>query len=162
MRSQLRWIFLIGCVGGCVEWSSSAWAGQDEEAVHRTITQAVSGAATFSESRDKQAILTLYADDYRGVQDGQAETKAAIEQWLTDYESELKQGNRLRFIGAVSNLKTGLQGSTAWAIYDYVFQALRDGELEGQDVGSCTSLLRKEGAAWLIFHEHCSKTKSSK
>ena len=104
----------------------------------------------------------LYTDDYVGTQDGQAETKAAIEQWLSDYESELKRGNRLRFIGAVSNLKTGLEGSTAWAIYDYVFQAIRDGEIEGQDAGTCTSLLRKEHSAWRIFHDHCSKLKAAK
>ena len=101
----------------------------------------------------------LYTDDYVGNQDGLQENKAAIEQWLNDYESELKQGNRLRFIGAVSNLKTGLEGSTAWAMYDYVFQAVRDGELESQDAGSCTSLLRKEDSVWRIFHDHCSKSK---
>jgi ketosteroid isomerase-like protein len=154
----LRIILLAGLFG----WSFSAWAGQDEEAVHRTITQAVAGTATFSESRDKQAVLMLYTDDYVGSQDGQPETKAAIEQWLNDYESELKQGNRLRFIGAVSNLKTGLEGSTAWAIYDYVFQAIRDGEIEGQDAGTCTSLLRREQSTWRIFHDHCSKSKASK
>jgi len=107
-------------------------------------------------------VLMLYTDDYVGSQDGQPETKAAIEQWLSDYEAELKLGNRLRFIGAVSNLKTGLEGASAWAIYDYVFQALRDGELEGQDAGTCTSLLRKEQAVWRIFHEHCSKSKAAK
>jgi ketosteroid isomerase-like protein len=153
------WIILLA---GLFGWSLSAWAGQDEEAVHRTITQAVAGTATFSESRDKQAVLMLYTDDYVGSQDGQPETKAAIEQWLNDYESELKQGNRLRFIGAVSNLKTGLDGSTAWAIYDYVFQAIRDGEIEGQDAGTCTSLLRKEQSTWRIFHDHCSKSKATK
>lgn len=152
----LRIILLAVLLG----WSLSAWAGQDEEAVQRTITQAVAGTATFSESRDKQSVLMLYTDDYMGTQDGQAETKAAIEQWLSDYESELKQGNRLRFIGAVSNLKTGLEGATAWAIYDYVFQAIRDGEIEGQDAGTCTSLLRKEQSAWRIFHDHCSKSKA--
>lgn len=153
------WIILLA---GLFGWSLSAWAGQDEEAVHRTITQAVAGTATFSESRDKQAVLMLYTDDYVGSQDGQPETKAAIEQWLNDYESELKQGNRLRFIGAVSNLKAGLEGSTAWAIYDYVFQAIRDGEIEGQDAGTCTSLLRKEQSTWRIFHDHCSKSKAAK
>jgi ketosteroid isomerase-like protein len=158
MRSRLLWILFVGCFG----WSLSAWAGQDDEAVHRTITQAVAGTAAFSESRDKQTVLMLYTDDYVGTQDGQPETKAAIEQWLSDYESELKQGNRLRFIGAVSNLKTGLDGSTAWAIYDYVFQAIRDGELEGQDAGTCTSLLRKEHSSWRIFHDHCSKSKAVK
>lgn len=159
MGFQPLWIILLA---GLFGWSLSAWAGQDEEAVHRTITQAVAGTATFSESRDKQAVLKLYTDDYVGSQDGQPETKAAIEQWLNDYESELKQGNRLRFIGAVSNLKAGLEGSTAWAIYDYVFQAIRDGEIEGQDAGTCTSLLRKEQSTWRIFHDHCSKSKAAK
>jgi ketosteroid isomerase-like protein len=159
MRSQSLWIMLLA---GSFGWSLSAWAGQDEEAVQRTVTQAVAGTATFSESRDKQSVLMLYTDDYVGSQDGQAETKVAIEQWLTDYESELRQGNRLRFIGAVSNLRTGLEGSTAWAIYDYVFQAIRDGEIEGQDAGTCTSLLRKEHSAWRIFHDHCSKSKAVK
>lgn len=159
MRFQPLWIILLA---GFFGWNLSAWAGQDEEAVHRTITQAVAGTAAFSESRDRQAVLTLYTDDYVGSQDGQAETKSAIEQWLSDYESELKQGNRLRFIGAVSNLKTGIDGSTAWAIYDYVFQAVRDGEFEGQDAGTCTSLLRKEHATWRIFHDHCSKLKAAK
>ncbi|THJ22299.1 MAG: nuclear transport factor 2 family protein [Nitrospira sp. CG24D] len=159
MRLQPLGIMLFS---GSLGWSLSAWAGQDEEAVQRAVTQAVAGTATFSESRDKQAVLALYTDDYVGSQDGQAETKAAIEQWLSDYESELKQGNRLRFIGAVSNLKTGLAGSTAWAIYDYVFQAIRDGEIEGQDAGTCTSLLRKEQSTWRIFHDHCSKSKAAK
>ncbi len=159
MKGQLLGMVLLAEVCG---WGVSAWAGQDEEAVHRTIIQAVAGTATFSESRDKQVILMLYTDDYTGIQDGQPETKAAIDHWLNDYESELKQGNRLRFIGAVSNLKTGLEGATAWAIYDYVFQAIRDGEIEGQDSGTCTSLLRKEQSVWHIFHDHCSKSKAVK
>ena len=156
MRCRPLGIMLLA---GYFGWSVSAWAGQDEEDVQRAVTQAVAGTATFSESRDKQSVLMLYTDDYVGNQDGLQENKAAIEQWLNDYESELKQGNRLRFIGAVSNLKTGLEGSTAWAMYDYVFQAVRDGELESQDAGSCTSLLRKEDSVWRIFHDHCSKSK---
>lgn len=157
MRYRLLWAVLCA---GAVGWSLPAWAGQDEEAIHRTITQAVAGTAAFSESRDKQTILMLYTDDYAGVQDGQPESKAAIEQWLNEYESELNQGNRLRFIGAVSNLRTSIAGETAWALYDYVFQAIREGETEGQDAGTCTSLLRKEQSDWRIFHDHCSKSKS--
>ena len=33
------------------------------------------------------------------------------------------------------------------------------GELDAQDRGRCTSVLRKEPSGWLIQHEHCSKTK---
>lgn len=158
MSCRLPWIVLLAVA--FVGTGAAARAGQDEEAVVRTITQAVAGTAAFSESRDKQTILMLYADDYTGIQDGQPETKAAIEQWLNDYESELSRGNRLRFIGVVSNLRTGLVGETAWALYDYLFQAIREGEVEGQDAGTCTSLLRKEHSAWRIFHDHCSKSKS--
>jgi ketosteroid isomerase-like protein len=140
--------------------AAPGWAGQDEEAIEKTIKAAIAGAATFSETRDKQAILRLYSEDYEGTQDGLTETKAAIEKWLADYEAELTQGSTLRFIGAVSNLRIRLNGTTASATYDYLFQAVRQGELEGRDVGTCTSLLRKDGAAWLIFHEHCSKTRS--
>ncbi len=157
---RCRWLCIVLLAGSFVGAGVSAQAGQDEDAVHHTITQAVAGTAAFSESRDKQTILRLYTDDYAGIQDGQPETKAAIEQWLNEYESELKQGNRLRFIGAVSNLRTGFAGETAWALYDYVFQAIREGEVEGQDAGTCTSLLRKEHSAWRIFHDHCSKSKS--
>lgn len=141
-------------------WTSvSAWAGQDEETIKETIRAAVTGAATFSEMRDRQAVLNLYTHDYEGIQDGQAETKEAIENWLLEYESELKQGSTLRFIGTVSNVRVQPEGPTAWATYDYVFQAVRHGQLEGQDAGKCTSLLRKEASLWRIFHEHCSKTK---
>ena len=41
----------------------------------------------------------------------------------------------------------------------YVFQAIKNGELEAQEHGKCTSVLRKETSGWLIRHEHCSKTK---
>lgn len=144
----------------CCSWATVAWSAGDEEAIERAIKEAAKATAMFSETRDAQAILKMYAPEYLGIQDGEAETRDSIEKWLADYESELKRGSTLRFISAVSNLKPGLAGSMAWATYDYVFQAIRNGELEGQDAGKCTSLLRKEASAWLIFHEHCSKTRT--
>lgn len=143
-----------------VLWSTTARGGQDEEAIETIIKEAATAAATFSETGDRQAVLKLYTDDYQGTQDGESETKAAIEKWLGEYESELKKGSRLRFISAVTNLKAGLSGAFGWATYDYVFQAVRQGELEGQDTGKCTTLLRKEASSWVIFHEHCSKTRT--
>jgi hypothetical protein len=103
--------------------------------------------------------LKLYSKDYVGIQDGETETRDSIEKWLSDYETELNKGSTLRFIGAVSNLQVRMTGLTAWTTYDYVFQAIRKGELEAQDSGLCTALLRKEGPVWLILHEHCSKTR---
>ena len=141
----------------CLLWPAVAWSAEEREAVEKTVKEAAMAAATFSESKDKQAVLKLYTNDYVGIQDGETETRDSIEKWLSDYESELNKGSNLRFISVVSNLQVRIPGPTAWATYDYVFQAIRKGELEAQDSGQCTTLLRKEGSTWLIQHEHCSK-----
>lgn len=146
----------------CLSWTSVAWSAEEGAAIERTVKEAAMAAATFSDTRDKQAVLNLYTKDYVGIQDGETETRDAIEKWLSDYESELTNGSTLRFIGAVSNLRVRIPSPTAWATYDYVFQAIRKGELEAQDSGQCTTILRKEGSAWLIQHEHCSKTRPVK
>ena len=150
-----------GCwvvIGGVI-WVSTAWAGPDEDAVERVLLAEAKSSATFAETRDRQAVLKLYTSDYNGVQDGEVETRESIEKWLSEYGSALDQGSRVHFLGTVSNVKTHMAGSMAWTTYDYVFQAIRNGELDAQDRGRCTSVLRKEPSGWLIQHEHCSKTK---
>ena len=144
---------------GILLWTSAPRAGGEEEAVERVVAAEAKASATFVETRDKQAVLKLYTADYNGVQDGEAETRDSIEQWLTEYGSALDQGSRVHFLGAISNLDTHISGPTAWATFDYVFQAIKNGELDAQEHGKCTSVLRKETSGWLIRHEHCSKTK---
>ena len=146
----------------CFSWPAVAWSAEEGEAIERTVKEAAMAPAIFSETRDKQAVLKLYTKDYIGIQDGETETRDSIEKWLADYESELDKGSTLRFISAVSNLHIRMPGPTAWATYNYVFQAIRKGELEAQDSGQCTTLLRKEGSTWLIQHEHCSKARPMK
>ena len=144
---------------GLLLWTSALMAGGDEEAIERVLLAEAKSSATFAESRDKQAVLKLYTLDYSGVQDGEAESRDSIERWLSEYGSALEQGSRVHFFGAVSNLNTHISGSTAWSTYDYVFQAIKNGQFDAQDQGKCTSILRKESAGWLIRHQHCSKTK---
>jgi len=146
----------------CLSWASMAWSADEGDSIQKTIKDAAMAASTFSEARDKHAVLKLYTKDYVGIQDGETETRDSIEKWLSDYEAELKKGSSLRFISSVSNLQVRIPGPTAWATYDYVFQAIRNGDLEAQDSGQCTTLLRKEGSAWLIQHEHCSKARPMK
>jgi ketosteroid isomerase-like protein len=146
----------------CLSWTAAAWSAVEEETIEKVVKEAAMASATYSETRDKQAVLKLYTKDYVGIQDGETETRESIEKWFSDYESELNKGNLLRFINVVSNLRVRIPGGTAWATYDYVFQAVRKGELEGQDAGQCTTILRKEGSTWLIQHEHCSKTRPVK
>jgi ketosteroid isomerase-like protein len=153
---------LISALLLCSLWTPAVWATDEGIAIEETIKEAAMAASTFSESRDKHAVLKLYTKEYVGIQDGETETRESIEKWLSDYEAELKKGSSLRFISSVSNLQVRIPGSVAWATYDYVFQAIRKGELEAQDAGQCTTLLRKEGSTWLIQHEHCSKMRLTK
>ena len=149
-------------MAACLLWAAVAWSAEEKGVIEKTIKDAAMASATFSETRDKQAVLRLYTKDYVGIQDGETETRESIEKWLSDYESELNKGSTLRFISIVSNLHAHMLGPMAWATYDYVFQSIRKGELEGQDSGQCTTILRKEGSAWLIQHEHCSKPRMMK
>jgi len=158
MKSRLAGAVMMACLS----WMAVAWSAEEGEAIERIVKEAAMASSTYSETRDKQAVLKLYTKDYVGIQDGETETWESIEKWLSDYESELNKGSTLRFISVVSNLRVRTPGPTAWATYDYVFQAVRKGELEGQDSGQCTTLLRKEGSTWLIQHEHCSKTRPVK
>ena len=158
MKSLLTLVVLMACLS----WTAVAWSADEGAAIEKVVKEAAMASASYSEIRDKQAVLKLYTKDYVGIQDGETETRDSIEKWFSDYESELNKGNTLRFINVVSNLRVRVPGPTAWATYDYVFQAVRKGELEGQDSGQCTTILRKEGPAWLIQHEHCSKTRAVK
>ena len=158
MKSLLAVVVLMACLS----WTAVAWSADEGVAIEKVVKEAAMASATYSETRDSQAVLKLYTKDYVGIQDGETETRESIEKWFLEYESELNKGNTLRFINIVSNLRVRVPGLTAWATYDYVFQAIGKGELEGQDSGQCTTILRKEGSAWLIQHEHCSKTRPVK
>ena len=142
-----------------VLWASASSAAGDEEAIEAVLLAEAKSSATFVETKDKGAVLKLYTADYSGVQDGEVETRDTIEKWLSEYGSALEHGSRVHFLGALSNLNIHISGPTAWASYDYVFQAIKNGELDAQEHGKCTSILRKESSGWLIRHEHCSKTK---
>jgi ketosteroid isomerase-like protein len=157
-KSQLACAVMMACLS----WTAVAWSAEEKETIEKAVKAAAMASATYSETRNKQAVLKLYSKDYVGIQDGETETRDSIEKWLSDYDAELNKGSTLRFISALSNLHVRMLSPAAWATYDYVFQSIRKGELEGQDSGQCTTILRKEGSAWLIQHEHCSKTRSMK
>jgi hypothetical protein len=94
----------------CLSWTAVAWSAEEGAAVESAVKEAAMASATFSETRDKQAVLKLYTKDYVGIQDGETETRESIEKWLSDYESELNKGNTLRFISIVSNMHAHMLG----------------------------------------------------
>ncbi|MBI5854220.1 MAG: nuclear transport factor 2 family protein [Nitrospirae bacterium] len=139
-----------------------AWAGPEEEAIRHTIVQTTQAIVDFSTTRDRQSVLGLYAKDYGGIQDGEAESLDAVHAWLEEYEAQLQQGSPVRYAGEISDLRIRVSGATAWATYRYVFQMLNAGQSQGEDRGLCTNILQKEAAGWVVQHEHCSKTRGPK
>ncbi|HSB46284.1 MAG TPA: DUF4440 domain-containing protein [Nitrospira sp.] len=137
-------------------------AGQDEDAVQALLIGAAKATSEFSRTRDPQSVLKAYTKDYVGIQDGESETRGTIEKWLSEYGAELDKGNPSRFLGEIFGIKVRVSGTLAWATYDYVFKLVANGEIQTEDRGLCTSILRKEGSAWLIQHEHCSKPRPAK
>lgn len=147
-------------VAALLAWAVPCSGGQDEEAVEKAVRAALSGASAFADTRDKGSVLKWYAKDYHGIQDGEWEDLTTVERWLSAYEDELKKGSTVRYDGEAKNVAAHVTGDTAWATYEYVFRMSDAGEVTGQDVGKCTVLLRKEGAGWLILHEHCSQKRA--
>lgn len=155
MRLVIAAILLVSGAAG----TAPALAGQDEEAIQTLLIETAKSTAEYSRTRDPDSVLKAYTEDYVGVQDGEEETIETIRKWLMDYGAELDKGNPTRFLGEVYGIKVRSSGAIAWATYDYVFKLIVNGEVQTEDRGLCTSILRKEGPAWLIQHEHCSKTK---
>jgi ketosteroid isomerase-like protein len=151
-------VVVIACI--CSE--TPAWAGPDEDAIRTLLIETAKVTAEFSRTRDHQSVLKMYAKDYVGVQDGEAETVETIQKWLTEYGAELDNGSPIRFIGEIFDINVRVSGPLAWATYDYIFKLVSEGKIQSEDRGLCTSILRKEGAAWLIQHEHCSKPRPAK
>lgn len=149
-------VIIIGTVLNC---SSLLWAGEDEDAITVLLLDSAKVTADFSRTRDAQSVLKMYSPDYAGVQDGEEETIETVRRWLAEYGAELDKGSPLRYLGEVFGVKVHVSGQLAWATYDYVFSLVSKGEIQTEDRGRCTSILRKEGTTWLIRHEHCSKAK---
>lgn len=138
-----------------------AWAAPEEEAVRQVVLGTVKAIADFPSTRDDQSVLGHYSKDYVGVQDGESETLEAVRNWLKEYGSLLDQGSSIRYAGEISDLSIRVAGGTAWATYRYVFQMLSAGQVQGEDRGLCTNILRKEATGWVIQHEHCSQKRKA-
>ena len=130
--------------------------GQDAAAIEKTISDTAKAFTEFPRTRDKQALLRAYTKDYAGIQDGEVETLARTEEWLAGLEEQLKLGKPIGIVAQVRNVKVHSSGAFAWATYDYEFKVGEAGNVVQEDSGMCTSILRKDGTAWLIQHEHCS------
>ena len=132
------------------------WAGPDEDAIRKIITDQVKALTDFPKSRDVQAVLKYFASDYSSVEDGVGQDIKGAEKILLDLEEQINLGSPVGISGRVSNIKLQVFGTMAWATFDQEFKVGAMGEAIVQEQGKCTGIYRKKGVQWLIQHEHCS------
>jgi len=135
---------------------SPAWAGSDEDLVKTLITDQAKAFSGFPRSRDKQAVLKFFSQDYSSVTDGQVGNLRDIEKVLSDYEEQINLGNPLGISDRVSNINTQVSGVLAWATFDDEIKIRVMGKAIIDEQGKCTGIYTKKGTQWLIQHEHCS------
>lgn len=146
---------LVGLVG-CQQL-----ADIDTSRVKTEIEASVARASTaweeFPNSLDRTHLLKHYSADYSGVKDGVNETLKDLEKSFDDLAEQIKLGDAIGISHKITELKIQpFRGRLAWFTYQKETKMGR-GEVLLRDMKSnCSSLVRKEGETWLVFHEHCS------
>ena len=135
------------------------WAGPDEDAIKKIITDQAKALTDLPRSRDVQAVLKYYASDYSSVEDGIGRGIKDAEKFLLDFLVTLEEQRNLGISNRVSNIKLQVSETMAWATFDQEFKVGEMGEVIVQAQGKCTGIYRKKGMQWFIQHEHCSHDK---
>ncbi len=136
------------------------WAGPDEDAIRKIITDQAKALTDFPRSRDVQAVLKYFASDYSSVEDGIGHDIKGTEKMLLELEEQINLGNPVGISSRVSNINLQVFGIMAWATFDHEVKVGAMGEVLVQEQGKCTGIYRKKGMQWLIQHEHCSTPKA--
>ncbi|MGH7856836.1 MAG: nuclear transport factor 2 family protein [Candidatus Binatia bacterium] len=131
-------------------------AGGEESAIVRTIGESAKAMSELPKSRDRQSVLRFYTADYRGVTDGQWQTRENLESVVGEIDENVKLGNPVRITNRATNIQAFVTGALGWATYDFYSKIEVLGEVLGEVERRCTGIYRKESAAWRIRHEHCS------
>ncbi len=153
MKNLSRSCFVIGFFLLTV---CAAWASQNEAAIEKTITDATKAMTDFPRTRDLEAVLQFYAQDYTGINDGEWETMEEMKKTFSDLEEKMNLGSPIGISYKVSNIIAHVTGTTGWATYDFSAKIGMAGETLVEEQGKCTGIYIKNGAAWAVLHEHCS------
>jgi hypothetical protein len=135
---------------------SLAWAGTDEELVRTLITDQAKAIADFPRTKNKQAVLKFFSQDYSSVTDGITSDLKDTEKMLSDFEQQINLGNPLDISNRVSNIIVHVSGVLAWATFDNESKISVMGKIIEEERDKCTGIYQKKGTQWIIQHEHCS------
>ncbi len=135
---------------------SAEQTSRSAAAVARAISGSARALSDFPKTRNADSVLSFYAKDYTGIENGEESSLEDERQLLSDLEERIDQGVTVGISSRAQNIRVRVAGPIAWATYDYVFKiAVADSDWDEEE-GKCTSVLEKIGSAWLLKHEHCS------
>jgi ketosteroid isomerase-like protein len=133
---------------------------QEEGLIITTLNDMANAESQFFSTKDAEAILRFYAEDYAGIKDGKAETVKDQRKYFAAVLEQITLGEPIGISAKFKNITPRVEGRLGWATYDYEYKVGRSGGKSGvlQQVshGQCTVIFRKQADSWLIRHEHCS------
>jgi ketosteroid isomerase-like protein len=146
---------LLGLIG-CQELGDKDTSRVKAE-IEASVKQASKDWEEYPKSLDRPRLLKHYAVDYSGVNDGARVTLKDLEKWLDDLAEEIKLGSAIGISDKVTELNIQpFTGRLALLTYQDETKVGQGGVLRSDIKANCSTLVRKEGETWLVFHEHCS------
>lgn len=158
MRPTITLLLTISLLGlaGCQELGDKQTERLKTE-IEATVKHASKAWEEFPKSLDRTLLLKHYAADYTGVKDGANETLKDLEKSFDDLAERIKLGSAIGITYTITELN--IQPFTerlAWMTYQDETKMGQGGMLLRDIKTKCSTLVRKEGQTWLVFHEHCS------
>ena len=146
---------LLGLIG-CQELSDRDRARVTAE-IEAAVNQASKDLEEFPKSLDRARLLKYYAADFSGMKDGASVTLKDMEKSFDDLAGEIKLGRAIGISTKVTALN--IQPFTerlALLTYNDQTKVGQGGTVLRDSTVNCSTLVRKDGDTWLVFHEHCS------
>jgi ketosteroid isomerase-like protein len=144
------------CLVGCQQLGDNDTSRVKAE-IEASVNQASKAWEEFPKSLDRASLLKYYAADYSGVKDGVSETRKDLEKSFDELAEKIKLGDSIGISYKITELAIlPFTGRIAWITYNDETKLGRSGFLLSDTKTKCSTLVRKEGEAWLVFHEHCS------
>lgn len=161
MRMKIRSVIfmlissIVGLVG-CQDLGTNDTSRVKAE-IEASVKQASKAWEDFPKSLDRAGLLKHYAADYFGVKDGTSESLKDLEKSFDDLAEQIKLGDTMGISYKITDLNIQpFTGRLALMTYQDETKVGRAGVLLRELKTKCTTLVRKEGETWLVFHEHCS------